>query len=71
MDYKEPKTRQEKKGNKNKEGKGVYNQKTIRLKENMMNKRDKSNDKTQSDKNQNDKTQSDKNQNNKNQNDKK
>uniref|UniRef100_A0A6C0DAR9 Uncharacterized protein n=1 Tax=viral metagenome TaxID=1070528 RepID=A0A6C0DAR9_9ZZZZ len=55
MDYKEPKTRQEKKGNKNKEGKGVYNQKTIRLKENMMNKRDKSNGKTQSDKNQNDK----------------
>jgi len=63
MDYKEPKTRQEKKGNKNKEGKGVYNQKTIRLKENMMNKRDKSNDKPQSDKNQNDKPQNDKNQN--------
>jgi len=63
MDYKEPKTRQEKKGNKNKEGKGVYNQKTIRLKENMMNKRDKSNDKPQSDKNQNDNPLSDKNQN--------
>ena len=38
MDYKEPKTRQEKKGskNKNKEGKGIYNQKTIRLKENLL-----------------------------------
>lgn len=53
MDYKEPKTRQEKKGNKNKEGKGVYNQKTIRIKENIMNKRDKSNYKNQSDKTQN------------------
>jgi hypothetical protein len=33
MDYKEPKTRQEIKGKKGKEGKGVYNQKTIRLQE--------------------------------------
>jgi hypothetical protein len=34
----EPKTRQETKGKKGKEGKGVYNQKSIRLREEMMEK---------------------------------
>jgi hypothetical protein len=34
----EPKTRQELKGKKGKEGKGVYNQKSIRLREEMMEK---------------------------------
>ena len=39
MDYKEPKTRKELKGNKkDKEGKGVYNQKSIRLQEALMEK---------------------------------
>ena len=32
----EPKTRQELKGKKGKEGKGVYNQKSIRLREEIM-----------------------------------
>ena len=36
MDYKEPKTRKENKGQKYKE---VYNQKTIRIYENIMNKK--------------------------------
>lgn len=34
----EPKTRQEMKGKKGKEGKGVYNQKSVRLREEMMEK---------------------------------
>jgi hypothetical protein len=34
----EPKTRQELKGKKGREGKGVYNQKSIRLREEMMEK---------------------------------
>jgi len=34
----EPKTRQELKGKKGKEGKGVYNQKSIRLREEIMEK---------------------------------
>jgi hypothetical protein len=34
----EPKTRQELKGKKGKEGKGVYNQKSVRLREEMMEK---------------------------------
>jgi hypothetical protein len=39
MDCKEPKTRKELKGNKkDKEGKGVYNQKSIRLQEALMEK---------------------------------
>jgi hypothetical protein len=39
MDCKEPKTRKELKGNKkDKEGKGVYNQKYIRLQEALMEK---------------------------------
>ena len=39
MDYKEPKSRKELKGNKkDKEGKGVYNQKSIRLQEALMEK---------------------------------
>jgi len=38
MDYKEPKTRQEVKGKKGKEGKGVYNQKSIRLQEALFEK---------------------------------
>ncbi len=39
MDYKEPKTRKELKGNKkDKEGKGVYNQKSIRLQEALIEK---------------------------------
>ena len=39
MDFKEPKTRKELKGNKkDKEGKGVYNQKSIRLQEALMEK---------------------------------
>ncbi len=38
MDYKEPKTRRESKGKKGKEGKGVYNQKSIRLQEALMEK---------------------------------
>ena len=37
MDYKEPKTRTELKG-KNKEGKAIYNQKTVRMREAMMEK---------------------------------
>lgn len=37
MDCKDPKTRQEKKGRKYKE---VYNQKTVRIYENIMNKKD-------------------------------
>ncbi len=37
MDFKEPKTRQEKKGNK-KEKDNIYNSKTIRLKEAVMEK---------------------------------
>lgn len=44
MDYKEPKTRQQLKGKKDKEGKGVYNQKYIRLQEALMEK-NKNNDK--------------------------
>jgi len=43
MDCKEPKTRQEIKGKKEKEGKGVYNQKSIRLQEALMEKRKKKN----------------------------
>jgi hypothetical protein len=39
MDYKEPKTRQESKGKKGKEGKGVYNQKSIRLQKAVMEKK--------------------------------
>ena len=43
MDYKEPKTRKELKGNKSKD---VYNQKSIRLKEALMEKtKDKNKDK--------------------------
>jgi hypothetical protein len=38
MDYKQPKTRQELKGKKGKEGKGVYNQKSIRLQEALIEK---------------------------------
>jgi len=38
MDYKEPKTRQQLKGKKDKEGKGVYNQKSIRLQEALIEK---------------------------------
>lgn len=34
----EPKTRQETKGKKGKEGKGVYNQKAVRIQEAMMEK---------------------------------
>lgn len=34
----EPKTRQETKGRKGKEGKGVYNQKAIRIREDLMEK---------------------------------
>ena len=34
----EPKTRQEMNGKKGKEGKGVYNQKSVRLREEMMEK---------------------------------
>ena len=37
MDYKEPKTRKENKGRKYKE---VYNQKTVRIYENIINKKD-------------------------------
>jgi len=43
MDWKEPKTRQEIKCKKEKEGKGVYNQKSIRLQEALMEKRKKKN----------------------------
>jgi len=46
MDYKDPKTRKEKKGRKYKE---VYNQKTVRIYESIMNKgnpTDKNNNKT-------------------------
>ena len=46
MDYKEPKTRQELKGKKGKEGKAVYNQKSIRLQEALFEKnKDKNKDK--------------------------
>ena len=38
MDYKEPKTRKELKGKKDKEGKGVYNQKSIRLQQEVITK---------------------------------
>jgi len=34
----EPKTRQELKGKRGKEGKGVYNQKSVRIREEMMEK---------------------------------
>ena len=52
MDYKEPKTRQETKGKKGKEGKGVYNQKAIRIQEIL---REKKNDNDKSSDNNNDK----------------
>ena len=46
MDYKEPKTRQELKGKNGKEGKAVYNQKSIRLQEALFEKnKDKNKDK--------------------------
>ena len=46
MDYKEPKTRQELKGKKGKDGKAVYNQKSIRLQEALFEKnKDKNKDK--------------------------
>jgi hypothetical protein len=41
MDCKEPKTRQELKGKKGKEGKGVYNQKAIRIQEALLQKKNK------------------------------
>ena len=46
MDYKEPKTRQELKGKKGKEGKAAYNQKSIILQEALFEKnKDKNKDK--------------------------